>query len=114
MLKEIKNKLRNYFEKNTVGYTFLFFAQGGFVAENIYWSHMMKSDYGKTPVHSFMGYFNFGSFLLNYFLPTIFLLGALLTFKYPTKDPAKKAFLFILHLLFCTIILTSGMMGYGQ
>lgn len=110
-MKSFKNKLIHYFEENIVGYTYLFFAQGAFVAENIYWNELMKGDFGNAPMYSIIGFYNLYAFILIYSLPAIFITGALLTFKYP-KDKSVKMFLFIIHLAFCMLILSSSLIQF--
>ena len=111
IFKSAKRKISRYFEKNITGYTYLFFAQGAFVAENLYWNYMMRGDFGKVPLHSFQGYYNTSAFYITYFLPIIFILGALLTFKYP-EDRLNKFSLLVLHITLCSIILISGLIEF--
>ncbi len=104
-------KVRKYFEDNLTGYTYLFFAQGAFIAENLYWNQVMRGNFGKVSLHSLHGYYNIIAFYTMYFLPVIFLVGAFLTFRYP-KDRLTKLFLLILHITLCSIILVSGLIEF--
>lgn len=85
---------RQFFERNVTGYTYLFFAQTSFLAENIYWRQQLKGSLGKTPAHSLAGTFALIEIPFYYSLPLFFVLAAFLTFKYPKAK--SDCFLFVL------------------
>lgn len=76
-------KSRHFFEKNVTGYTYLFFAQTSFIAENAVWKYQLNGPYRKVRVHSFTGVSLTIEILVYYALPLLFILAAFLTFKYP-------------------------------
>ncbi len=74
---------RRFFARNVTGYTYLFFAQTSFIAENIFWRYQLKGPFGKTPLHSLAGTFALIEIPFYYALPLFFVLAAFLTFNYP-------------------------------
>src|SRR5258708_616624 len=81
---------RHFFERNVTGYTYLFFAQTSFLAENIYWRYQLKGTLGKTPLPTFAKI----EIPFYYSLPLFFVIAAFLTFKYPKAK--SDCFLFVL------------------
>ena len=74
---------RRFFARNVTGYTYLFFAQTSFIAENIFWRFQLKGPLGKTPLHSLAGTFAVIEIPFYYSLPLFFVIAAFLTFNYP-------------------------------
>jgi hypothetical protein len=87
--------LRRFFTRNVTGYTYLFFAQTSFIAENIFWRYQLKGPLGKTPLHSIIGKFVLLEILFYYSFPLFFVIAAFLTFNYPKEKTDRFTFLAI-------------------
>jgi hypothetical protein len=95
---------RHFFEKNVTGYTYLFFAQTSFIAENIFWREQLKGSFGKIPTHSLTGILALIEIIFYYSFPLVFVIAAFLTFNYPKSKNNRFIFVFITFFLSLIIL----------
>jgi hypothetical protein len=107
---KVVGRLRQFFEKNVTGFTYLFFAQTIFFVENIYWRYQLAGSFGKTPIHSPAGWFNIFTLFFYYSFPLLFFLAAFLTFNYPKNRDARFFFSYI-TVLICLMIVASALLN---
>jgi len=103
-------RLRHFFEKNLTGFTYLFFAQALFIAENIFWRYQLKGAFGKTPLHSLGGVIAIFEIIFYYSFLLIFLTAAFLTFRYP-KDKICRDIFVIIIVMMSLIIFTAALLS---
>jgi len=102
--------LRHFFKENVTGFTYLFFAQAIFIAENIFWRHQFANPSGNIMFQSFSAGFILFTIVFYYSFPLIFALAAFSTFNYPKNKNAQFLFIYI-TVLICLMFVASALLN---
>jgi hypothetical protein len=95
-VRKWEGRLRHFFQKNVTGFTYLFFAQTIFIAQYIFWQYIIEKSAERTLILSFPAGYFIVLMLLYSLIPITFVLGALLTFHYPSNKEARNFFIFFI------------------